>query len=776
MEKTPSLLDWLTTQWGQPLVQRLFRFGLAALAAGVGLFMWLVDGNAAGMFLLGLAMGLAVWGASVRGANTPIQWPQRGVEAALPAEAAPAPEPQAPVNPLAWVAPLRLPAALFLPILGQLVLSPANRDAANVPLGLAFYALGLAAFAAVVRVEGLFTATPEAAAAPNQRLGLRRAFLGVSLLTAALTFVLSGDQVFTTPLLLAWAASVVCWLAAAWEGNPLAGLPQWGRGLAASAREGHFTLRVDWAVLFLLAALVVGAYFRFADIEALPPEMNSDHVEKLLDVADVLDGQHKIYFERNTGREPFQFYWTAWITQLLNMEVSYLPLKLGTALLGFLTLPFVYLLGRELEDETLGLLAVALTAMSFWATAISRVGLRFPLYPVFVAPTLYFLLRGLRRNSRNDFLLAGLALGVGLHGYSPFRIVPFVALALVAWYLLWPAARGRRLNVLVNTGLAAVTMALVFMPLARFWYDKPEMFWYRTSTRLGETESAIQGAPLAIFLDNQWRALLMFNWRGDEVWVNTLRERPVMDAVTGALLILGVGFVLARLVLKRDWTAGALLAAVPMLLLPSTLALAFPNENPSVVRAGGAIPVLFVLAAYPLWLVVKRVRVHGWGGLGVGAAAVTVGGLLLVIFTTNQQMYFREYRQQYLDNAQNASEIGAVIRDYARTFGSYDTAWVRGFPHWADTRAVGMYSGNFRRDYYIEYEDLAATQADPRPKLFILNREDVEVERPDGKPPTLPELRRLFPNGQVSTFVSARSGRDFLVYFVPAQAEAPLAP
>ena len=57
---------------GLPLVQRLFRFGLAALAAEVGLFMWLVDGNTAGMFLLGLAMGLGVWGASVRGANTPI--------------------------------------------------------------------------------------------------------------------------------------------------------------------------------------------------------------------------------------------------------------------------------------------------------------------------------------------------------------------------------------------------------------------------------------------------------------------------------------------------------------------------------------------------------------------------------------------------------------------------------------------------------------------------------------------------------------------------------
>ena len=71
-----------------------------------------------------------------------------------------------------------------------------------------------------------------------------------------------------------------------------------------------------------------------------------------------------------------------------------------------------------------GLFALLFAGIGYWPNVISRVGLRFPLYPLFVAPTLYYLLRGLRTRNRNDFILSGLFLGLGLHGYSPIRILP----------------------------------------------------------------------------------------------------------------------------------------------------------------------------------------------------------------------------------------------------------------------------------------------------------------------------------------------------------------
>ena len=79
--------------------------------------------------------------------------------------------------------------------------------------------------------------------------------------------------------------------------------------------------------------------------------------------------------------------------------------------------------------------ALLFAGIAYWPNVISRVGLRFPLYPLFVAPTLFYLLRGLRTRNRNDFILSGIALGIGLHGYSPIRILPFVVvmLAMACW-------------------------------------------------------------------------------------------------------------------------------------------------------------------------------------------------------------------------------------------------------------------------------------------------------------------------------------------------------
>jgi hypothetical protein len=793
MDTSPSLLDWLKAYWSRPVVQRAFRFGLAALSAGWGLYLQFGQANGSGYFFLGLAIGLAFWGFSVRaeGGAMPEGLPQVNLARA---ESATAPI-QINITPLPWLAALRLPAAFVFPLIGQYWL---NTQRENWSWGVIFYLLGLASFGLVVWHEKLLLPPSEAAQAASTPARFRVWLVGLAAVGGVLAYFASSGNRFTQFGVIGWIVGVIAIMASAWEGSLRDTLLNAWERLRGWAARGFFQMRVSHIVLLFLAVLSFGAYFRFADLNAIPPEMTSDHVEKLMDVGDLAGGQTKIYFERNTGREPFQFYWTAWLAEVFGTGITFLSLKIGTALLGFLTLPSVYLLARELEDDDyFALIATALVAVSFWATATSRVGLRFPLYPVFVAPTLYFLVRGLRRNTRNDFLWAGFWLGAGLYGYSPIRILPFALLVIVGVYLLSPAARGRRRSALVNTALLFVVALFVFLPLLRYATETEEsrnMFWYRTASRLAETEAQIANSgpalqlkewwagafggaaiPMPIlqallFLQNNWNALLMFNFKGDQVWVNTLPGKPVLDLFSAAVWILGLGYVLARAILKRDWKMGALLLAIPVLLLPSTLSLAFPDENPSVVRTGGAIPLVFIVAAYPLWLLVKRARTLTPGASALGAGALTLAVFLGGAAVLNRDMYFKEYPSQYIGGAQNASEIGTVIHDFARSFGTYDTAWVRPYPFWVDTRAVGMYSGNFWRDYAIQYEDLAATVDDPRAKLFILHRHE-GYPRSDGIPSALTELRRLYPDGQLSVFTSARPDHDFLIFFVPAQAD-----
>jgi hypothetical protein len=492
-----SLLDWLKAKFSDPRFKRWTRFALA-LAAGLwGALLVLASGGqnaAAGYLLIGLAAGLLAWAASARGQSvTPPGMPEFNLSAA-PAVSLPA----VPALHLTTaLSSLLLPGAILLAVVGQLILTY-NRP--QYLVGLFFYGLAVLTLGVAVGRKKLLGPPRTDAALVVTPLRIRWPWVVAAFVAGGITVWMSRGNHFRSEGVLAWAVSLAAWLVAIWEIDFSALRRRLAGRVQALAQAQTFRFGISRTMLILVVVMGIGAYFRYAHLDAIPPEMTSDHVEKLLDVNDILQGDHRIYFERNTGREPLQFYWAVLTLNLLGTGLTYLTLKIVTATAGLLILPFVYLLGREVEDETFGLLAALLTAISFWATAVSRVGLRFPLYPLFVAPVLYFLVRGLRRGTRNDFLLAGLFLGLGLNGYSPFRVVPALVIAAVAWYALWPQAKGRRRSLLANTLLLFVTAFILCLPLFRYSLEPNSLFWYRTGSRLtGEYGVSAPATALAFF-------------------------------------------------------------------------------------------------------------------------------------------------------------------------------------------------------------------------------------------------------------------------------------
>lgn len=788
----PSLLDWLKAQFGRPRLQRYFLLGLALLVLGWGGYQFFRAGPGGGYLLL-VGVILLLWGLSLKGNTTPISgMPELSlsVDVHAPHISLPALSKTRLISLPLPLTVLRLAGVMVLAVFSQTFLTDLTLyQHKNAWWGALGYVGALVGFAWLVWRDKLLGPGRPSEALSSTTLHVRWWLLGVAALTGLYAFFAAGKNPqgyneFRTSGVLAWVISVASWIAAVWEGPLDPG--QWWEKFKQTLTSEVFTFRLSRVTVVLLAVLALGAYFRFAQLETIPPEMTSDHVEKLLDVGDLVSGQHKVFFERNTGREPLQFYFAALLIQVVHTGLTHLTLKLTGAIAGFLLLPFVYLLGKELEDEIFGVLATALTAISFWATAISRVGLRFPLTPLFVAPTLYFLLRGARRGTRADFLWAGLFLGIGLYGYSTIRVLPVVILATVVWLAIWNRSRQAWAGLMTNLALLFATTFMVFIPLFRYATEPGNQFWYRSLSRLSTTENPITNSnmareisegwartfggaaiptsvlPALIFLQNQWNALRMFNWKGDQVWVNTIPNMPVLDFIAAALFILGLAFVLMRLFLKRDKVVGFLPIMILILMLPSTLSFAFPDENPSVVRIGGAIPLVFLIAAYPLWLLVKQVRAAFAPGVGAWAGLAVAAFVIVTAAQVNQDLYFVRYPPQYKLSAQIASEIGALIDDYAHSLGTYDTAYVRPYPYWVDTRAVGMYAGNFWHDYAIQKEQLAEPLADPRSKLFVLNVYDQE---------TIAELRRLYPTGALSRYTSAVPDHDFLLYFVPSSAD-----
>jgi hypothetical protein len=210
-----------------------------------------------------------------------------------------------------------------------------------------------------------------------------------------------------------------------------------------------------------------------------------------------------------------------------------------------------------------------------------------------------------------------------------------------------------------------------------------------------------------------------------------------------------------RLVRYREYAFALIFTAIFMLFLPSTLALAFPEENPSVVRAGGAIPFVMTLAALPLGLLFRRLTALGARGLALAV-------LLPLLFWTvkiNYDLYFLKYDEQYRRAAWNSSEIASVLRQFSTTLGDERHAYLVSAPHWVDHRAVGIHLGNPRWDNRVlNVNDIREQADDNAAKLYVLKAGDID---------SLSALRDTFPTSVVRLVKSRSPGRDFVAVFVP---------
>lgn len=673
----------------------------------------------------------------------------------------------------AW--PWRTALALLLAFIGQLTMEPAPERTWIIGVVFYFSAFG---FMVLAYRRGEWFLSPYSDAEGRAAVqGVARYRVRTGLLLISLPFILFAfwslkDNLFTALNLTLWLIAIVLFVLAFWQPAPQ-GIPWKGRWASLRQSKAWQVSFSPWTLAVLAVAILV-VFFRVYRLSQVPPEMVSDHAEKLLDIWDVLHGQTHIFFPRNTGREAIQMYLTAGIIQWLGTGYTFVSLKIGTILAGLLTLPFIYLIGKEVANRRAGLLAVAFAGIAYWPNVISRAGLRFPLYPLFVAPSLYFLIRGLRSMRLNDFILSGLFLGIGLHGYTPIRILPFVLVAAVGLFLLHRQSRGVRKEALIGLTVLALVSVVIFLPLLRYSIEYPEMFSYRSFTRLGSLEQPLPGPAGQIFLSNLWKAVTMFGWDDGEIWVHSVTHRPALDVISAALFYLGVGLIVIRYLRQRHWLDLFLVLSVPLLLMPSILSLAFPAENPALNRMAGAIVPVFVIIGMALdsWMTGISGRIEapmesgfvyaGDRRLSPTARLAAVVAIVLIVISSfqNYDLVFHKYQDYYLSASWNTSELGQVIRSYAESVGNPDTAWVVAYPYWVDTRLVGMNAGYPTKDYAIQPDQLAGTLTEKRNKLFLVNPEDKS---------DLDTLEQLYPMGMVSTYPSQVAGHSFVIFFVPGE-------
>jgi hypothetical protein len=293
-------------------------------------------------------------------------------------------------------------------------------------------------------------------------------------------------------------------------------------------------------------------------------------------------------------------------------------------------------------------------------------------------------------------------------------------------------------------------------------YDDPNIFWLRVTSRSSDALASETTASVwQIFWGNVKNAALMFNYRVDVVYANTVPFSPQLGLVTGALFILGLAYLLWRLVRCGDRRPLYLLTMLFVLVLPSVLSIAFPVENPSVVRTGGAIPIAMIMAGLPLWVFWQRAE-RGLGQIGVWIAGILTLTLTLLAINYNYDWYFNRYDTQYKESIWNSGEMADVVVGFDASVGDQLNAYHVAYPHWVDTRAIAIHTGDVNWQYNAILDlpnQIGIYEQNPNPQLFLLHLGDTE---------NMTLLQATFPEG---TLTRQRSDiaehKDFMVFFVP---------
>ncbi len=550
--------------------------------------------------------------------------------------------------------------------------------------------------------------------------------------------------------------------------------------------------RISWsgnrlAIIAFVLIMMIGASFRLDQLDTLPPQMNSDHVESIQAVYRIhYQNDYKIIFGYACP-EPLQYYLMTILATQSGMAFDFYAMKLLSVLESLATLPLLFWLGVEIGGRkrrkwgiVLGLLLTGLVAISFWDVVLARTGYRLSLSLFFYVLIMIFFIRALRYNQRVDYIFAGLALGFGMYSFFSIRLLPIALvlgtmIALLVRRFSWRV----RLNYCLNLLVLAFVAFVVFLPMLHFWVEDPNHFLCR-ATKLFYGSPVTSLEELAVFLNeniptllhNVRDTLLMFHYTSNQWYVTGVRGEPAMDSVTAAFMVLGVAAWLRLMVKSRDPVIFLVPFAILIMLIPSALSLSSPNEVPSNHRNSGAIPFAYLMAAFPVAVFCRHIynslprRLGFW--VAVSFAIIT----LLSAMQYNTRLYFGTFAERFAQSGYTRpySHIGDIARGFVGSDGAYGNAIIVSYPHWLDHRAVGIEAGVMFWDnatglsnipqFIRRAMDRADFRLDPERDLLFFYH--------PGQEEALPQLQEWFPLGRVLTIELDSQGRTVSTYRVLA--------
>lgn len=317
----------------------------------------------------------------------------------------------------------------------------------------------------------------------------------------------------------------------------------WARGVRMSFR----TERRTWSrlgVLFL-AALAVRVMY----LETVPYLMAGDEAQfayEAVSVARDLDWRYSP-FEMGIWHHPRTVH-TLMAVSIELLGQTKAAARLPWALLGALTVPAVYWLGRSLVHRHVGWAAAIFMATFPVHVQFSRTGMDMTGDPFFAALAVGLLARSLRSGSRMDAALAGLTGGLTQYFYFAGRLVLLVfGVYVIAGLIRAPRQAGRQIGVVL---VAGVVLAAVVFPHSYAAYRDTTR---PSSPRLDAVGVWQTGAAADAAAEGRARAFWAAQLHGGLMAYLQVPDKSAIYGPYGALLgwLAGVPFLLGVAVAAR---------------------------------------------------------------------------------------------------------------------------------------------------------------------------------------------------------------------------------
>ena len=372
--------------------------------------------------------------------------------------------------------------------------------------------------------------------------------------------------------------------------------------------------------LALLLITALAAFLRFWQLDRIPPGFHYDEAYEALEAWRVLTqrGYHPIFFSGNFGVEPMFIYLTSLAYRLFGETPT--VMRGVAALIGTLTVPALYALGRELTRSdrlmpaAMPVFAAFALAIMRWHIFFSRVGIEPILVPFLLALMLWAYWRARRTNSLVAWIVYGLTAGLGPYTYPAGRLLPVIALVLGLLTLLWDSSETGRpgnkrvgdesdgrapshLRTFAPLLLAGIVALVVIAPLVLNWLQHPDQLLLRSSQIAVGPAGATGGTPVR----NLLATAAMFNLRGDPDPRNNQPGLPVLDILMSIPFLIGLGVTLWR---WRRPAFGVTLLAGAIILVPTVLSEYAPHFR----RAVGATPIVALLCGLGLAILLGQRR------------------------------------------------------------------------------------------------------------------------------------------------------------------------